>query len=882
MLKDKDYGQYALTVGSLEVAGELTGAAVSKIITDSTAAQHTASLLYSTYDAFITSIISDGKLSVAEKADLARRWDEIETEYPLVKTNAENVGVNTSNATYEAYETAYTNLNTYLNGASGVLVDMSVASDIDAAAFTTLYTAYTTALYNLIGLTYNTTITTAAATAPKYIGAYLYTALPATANAADTALAYSLTEAECGIYFYASGWSKLTPPTSLQISQAWPDVCRAVLAESAGGFPGGPYPASPNNTVDKYIGGGVNYSEVLGANLAFINSLFANNITLPSGGIIQSGTPTTGSGFRIGASGIEIGSGDFYGTLKTPVLQTQNGQGGDTISAPSPTYWPGSAFVTHCEGSLDTGWIAVDGSSSFDTKNISHIIKPAGTLSSVSYQSSDASASAASTTWTTVKTMTCKVTGEAYLSCLLNGQSLYGNSHARILLNGSQVAYAINTGGILRLSNTLVAGYVTLSDGDTIIVQVYTEKTYRGVGLAYITNFRVSPSEDTVGVYYNVTDKILVIENDKYYDEAGTVDVSGSEFATATYDTYWNGLEFINLFDAKVSPFVTQEVASGTFNSKTAETVYIAGNNYMTIAYVSGDPDTINATGYYNYTGSVVLLDSDGAVIISSEDGTKKYDLQMGTNSLRVENKTGDSAASIISLRSSELYDSGDAQWEHEATLSLHCVEVSDPSAEDWLYDISLHDYTGAYRAIHYIKNFTGSTPGDFKWGTAVNSGGMVETLLMRLYGATGNLWIKGQIDADGGGNFDGAVHADGAIDTDSTLYAAGAITTGVAVNSYKIDDDGTPLATKSTTTNTTFTVYKPISCVLLGTADTTAVLSLRYNSSAYAQYASTNNTAVAVMLNPGNYKLAGSGSDTVYLYCVGAYGTTDGSSIWS
>ena len=48
MLKDKDFGQYALTVGSLEVAGELTGAAVSKIITDSTTAQHTASLLYST------------------------------------------------------------------------------------------------------------------------------------------------------------------------------------------------------------------------------------------------------------------------------------------------------------------------------------------------------------------------------------------------------------------------------------------------------------------------------------------------------------------------------------------------------------------------------------------------------------------------------------------------------------------------------------------------------------------------------------------------------------------------------------------------------------------------------------------------------------------
>ena len=866
MLKDKDYGQYALTVGSLEVAGELTGAAVSKIITDSTAAQHTASLLYSTYDAFITSIISDGKLSVAEKADLARRWDEIETEYPLVKTNAENVGVNTSNATYEAYETAYTNLDTYLNGASGVLVDMTAASDIDAAAFSTLYTAYTTALYNLIGLTYNTTITTAAATAPKYIGAYLYTALPATANAGDTATAYSLTEAECGIYFYASGWSKLTPPTSLQISEAWPDICRATLAEESGGFPGGPYPASPDNTVDKYIGGGINYSEVLGANLAFINSLFANNITLPSGGIIQSGTPSTGSGFRIGASGIEIGSGDFYGTLKTPVLQTQNGQGGDTISAPSPTYWPGSALVSHCSG-LSDGETVVDNTSTLDSKNVTKIYKGSITYypNNIYYQRSDGNVSVVnSTSYKQVKSITSTVKGKCGIAYQTYGYASVNTSYSRVKINGI-VVYEYNT-----LSGN---GYYTanLEVGDVVTLELKSD-FYITEKAAYAQYFRIIAISDTIGVFNNTDNTTLCIENDKYYDESGNIDITGlADFITGDYDTYWYGLDFINLFDGKVSPFVTQEVNGGTWSEGTPESVFIAGNNYMTIAYVSGDPDTINATGYYNYTGSVILNDSDGAVVLSSEDGTKKYELQMGTNSLRVENKTGDSPASIISLRSSELYDSGDAQWEHEATLSLHAVEVSDPSAEDWLYDISLHDYTGAYRAIHYIKNFTGSTPGDFKWGTEVNSGGMVETLLMRLYGATGNLWIKGQIDADG------------AIDTDSTLYAAGAITTGVAVNSYKIDDDGTPLATKSTTTNTTFTVYKPISCILLGTAGSPAKVSLRWNSSSYATMATAGSDAVPVMLNPGNYKLEKSGgSDRVYLYCVGVYGSTDGSSIWS
>lgn len=127
------------------------------------------------------------------------------------------------------------------------------------------------------------TAVAAPARAPGYLGAYLFSVLPATASEDDTVLAYSATLEERGIYAMIDGtWTKLAAPTTDVLSLAWPDISRATLSEAAGGFPGGPYGVAAD-----YFGSGVDVFSALAAQVAFIDKLFANQIDVLSGGTIR-------------------------------------------------------------------------------------------------------------------------------------------------------------------------------------------------------------------------------------------------------------------------------------------------------------------------------------------------------------------------------------------------------------------------------------------------------------------------------------------------------------------------------------------------------------------------------------------------------------------
>jgi len=156
---------------------------------------------------------------------------------------------------------------------------------------------------------------------PGYIGIYPFASLPASANVNDIATAYSATQAERGIYVWSGfTWDKQAAPSVAMLSLAWPDICRATIAESAGGIAGGPY-----GDIADYIGSGVDVfaviaaqagfynvlsavsafiqtlasssvmAQYLAANTAFIDDLFANQITVPDGGRIRY---ETGSGVQ--------------------------------------------------------------------------------------------------------------------------------------------------------------------------------------------------------------------------------------------------------------------------------------------------------------------------------------------------------------------------------------------------------------------------------------------------------------------------------------------------------------------------------------------------------------------------------------------------------
>ncbi|HNV49276.1 MAG TPA: hypothetical protein PKJ16_19715, partial [Spirochaetota bacterium] len=124
--------------------------------------------------------------------------------------------------------------------------------------------------------------------------------LPATANEDDTALAYSATAEERGIYAMIAGtWTKLAAPSVDALSRAWPDISRATLTEASGGFAGGPY-----GVADDYFGSGVDVFSVLAAQTAFIESLFAKQITIQTGGLIKSSNYSAGTaGFQVEADG---------------------------------------------------------------------------------------------------------------------------------------------------------------------------------------------------------------------------------------------------------------------------------------------------------------------------------------------------------------------------------------------------------------------------------------------------------------------------------------------------------------------------------------------------------------------------------------------------
>ncbi len=140
----------------------------------------------------------------------------------------------------------------------------------------------------------------APARAPGYLGAYAFASLPATANEDDTALAYSATSSQRGIYAMIAGtWTKLAAPSVDVLSRAWPDISRATLAVADGGFAGGPY-----GVADDYFGSGVDVFSVLAAQTAFIESLFAKQITIQTGGLIKSSNYSAGTaGFQVEADG---------------------------------------------------------------------------------------------------------------------------------------------------------------------------------------------------------------------------------------------------------------------------------------------------------------------------------------------------------------------------------------------------------------------------------------------------------------------------------------------------------------------------------------------------------------------------------------------------
>ena len=671
-VKAKDFSDYAVTVGTLEVQGELVGAGVNKIITDASTAQYTASTVSADYNQLITDIAADSSVSMVEKPALKSRWDEIVVEYPLVKSNAVTAGISATGTEYLAYVAAYEALDTYLNTTLAIFADMAVSTTINASTFATKFSDYYTGRSNLTGVA---TVSAVPTYAPQYIGAFLFSTLPEIANKYDTATAYSATAKECGIYYYdelgTPVWNKINAPSSQQISASWPDICKAVKSEDAGGFAGGPYPTiAAWVTLTEYAGddavinsgnyytcitagtsgatgpvgtgtneedgtaywnyvnslnsfysmAGINYSEVLGADVFFGNKILANDIELPATGKIRSGYSSdgfpveAGKGFFIGDNGIKIGMGQFGGILETPVLETTDPQTGDTVSAPAGSRWMGTDFITNFTGLADGSTNATGTIDSIRT--VDYLLK--GDSNSYIYQSDDAVETLAvgsspplgRTFWNEVKTMVSKVRGYAKIYVDISNQFGFGTTGIMIYQNGVLKYEANGLNSIFYVTHSVG---LTLTPDDSVSIYVDAERL-----TTYTKQFRICPVINTIGIVFT-DDTVEAIKTGGAYALSGNVAVTGyDEFVTADNDTYWYGLTFINYFDALVRPYVEQLVLGGTFISgtKTPASIYINGNTSLRITFDDASTLTIYASTYYNYpaTDHIDLLDDPGEI----------------------------------------------------------------------------------------------------------------------------------------------------------------------------------------------------------------------------------------------------------------------------
>jgi hypothetical protein len=391
---------------------------------------------------------------------------------------------------------------------------------------------------------------------------------------------------------------------------------------------------------------------------------------------------------------LRVGDLEIFGTLKSLLMDTINAQTGETISAPTPTYWPGSSLITLCS-TLADGWHAVDSASTLDSKNITHAVK-GGSDNSVSYQSSDAEV----TGTYTLKTIVSAVSGKVTLFFDIKAGYAY-DIYPRVFVNGEIIKEIICTSLYVTNSITFEANI-----GDSIsISSLYWTASCK--------NFRLCPTTNTIGLWNNTDDSALSINNAGYYDESGTVNVNSGTLDTTTIDDYWLGSELIALFSGKVSVYRTIALGGGTFNSKTCSEIYYTPT-YLKLTYSDTTYNEIYSDQPYAYTGSIILDDVEGKILLGDPDSEGQYELwshnipTTTNNILTVRNTKTSKPFSIWETRAPDTTVGNDS----ESTFSLHGVV----GTADYVHDHSMHNYSGDMHFIDGFYNYGGDHVGDWKY----------------------------------------------------------------------------------------------------------------------------------------------------------------------
>lgn len=132
-LQANDKSYQALTVGSLNVLGNISGSAMQSIHTHLQTAQAANAKIQAGMERLYQSISSDGLISPAEKLLLKKEMAIIETEYPIVTHRAEKNKQKPEDIT--AYKDAYRALIQYIYTDIKLFDDMESSTEIERSIF---------------------------------------------------------------------------------------------------------------------------------------------------------------------------------------------------------------------------------------------------------------------------------------------------------------------------------------------------------------------------------------------------------------------------------------------------------------------------------------------------------------------------------------------------------------------------------------------------------------------------------------------------------------------------------------------------------------------------------------------------------------------------
>ena len=143
-----------------------------------------------------------------------------------------------------------------------------------------------------------------------------------------------------------------------------------------------------------------------------------------------------------------------------------------------------------------------------------------------------------------------------------------------------------------------------------------------------------------------------------------------------------------------------------------------------------------SVVGYFKKTNEPVFIKVTVGELISAFQKLASHTIPGSDDGiLRLQNQQVGKPHSIFEIRSPDTATT-------EATLSLHNVASG---TNDWVFDLSMHNYSGVMKLVSVLSHFTGADAGSWEWWSRYTTGtdyDMIERQLMKLDGQTGYLGI--------------------------------------------------------------------------------------------------------------------------------------------